>query len=355
MPWYKTGTVSVVQNSNAVIGTGTAFIANSRVGDGFRGPDGGWYEVTNIASDTAMSISPNYQGVTNAAGIYALAPMQGYVKDSADTLRSFVNTYGQKLAALGSTANYEVLPVNKGGTGGNTPALARDGLELVKMTSKTDSTPGRVLTVDGFGLGAPVIVSGVNVDTMQSFGYYYVTGATMTPYSNGWLLVQPVSTAYCAQSFISESDGKRYTRTKRTTWDPWLYAAPAVGTVSQAGGAVTGAIVERGSNVNGDFTKFADGTMICTRNFSWASLVISSPAGGVYYLGLNGVAFPATFAVSAAIPVVNMSVISSGGLAWAAMGSGLPTSTATQYFCLIVPSAGTYNFTVQITAIGRWF
>ena len=117
MPWYKSGTVSVALNSNAVIGTGTAFIANSRVGDAFRGPDGGWYEVTNIASDTALSISPNYQGATNAAGTYALAPMQGYVKDSADTLRSFVNLYGAKLAVLGTTGNYDILPVNKGGTG----------------------------------------------------------------------------------------------------------------------------------------------------------------------------------------------------------------------------------------------
>lgn len=117
MPWYKSGTVSVVLNSNAVIGTGTAFIANSRVGDAFRGPDGGWYEVTNIASDTALSISPNYQGATNAAGIYALAPMQGYVKDSADALRALVNLYGAKLAALGTTGNYDILPASKGGTG----------------------------------------------------------------------------------------------------------------------------------------------------------------------------------------------------------------------------------------------
>ncbi|MHA6138525.1 phage tail protein [Pseudomonas mohnii] len=102
MPWYKSGTVSVVQNSNAVIGTGTAFIANGRVGDAFRGPDGGWYEITNIASDTAMSISPNYQGVTNSAGVYALAPMQGYVKDSADALRALVNQFGGVLAVLGT-------------------------------------------------------------------------------------------------------------------------------------------------------------------------------------------------------------------------------------------------------------
>lgn len=102
MPWYKSGTVSVTQNSNAVIGTGTAFIANARVGDAFRGPDGGWYEVTNIASDTALSIAPNYIGATNASGAYALAPMQGYVKDSADALRALVNQFGGVLAVLGN-------------------------------------------------------------------------------------------------------------------------------------------------------------------------------------------------------------------------------------------------------------
>lgn len=88
MSWYKTGTASVTSGSNAVIGTGTSFIANSRVGDAFRGPDGEWYEVTNIASDTALSIAPNYQGPTQATGVYSLAPMQGYVKDSADALRA---------------------------------------------------------------------------------------------------------------------------------------------------------------------------------------------------------------------------------------------------------------------------
>lgn len=87
MTWYKTGTVAVTLGSNAVIGTGTSFIANSRVGDAFRGPDGEWYEVTNIASDTALSIAPDYQGAAVAAAAYSLAPMQGYVKDSADALR----------------------------------------------------------------------------------------------------------------------------------------------------------------------------------------------------------------------------------------------------------------------------
>lgn len=103
MPWYKVGTVSVAQNSNTVNGTGTSFIANARVGDAFRGPDGGWYEVTNIVSNTAMSISPAYQGATASSGAYALAPMQGYIKDSADALRALANEFGSVMAVLGTT------------------------------------------------------------------------------------------------------------------------------------------------------------------------------------------------------------------------------------------------------------
>ncbi|WP_285362372.1 tail fiber domain-containing protein [Pseudomonas sp. CFBP2511] len=149
MPWYKTGTVSVTQNSNAVIGSGTAFIANSRVGDGFRGPDGGWYEVTNIASDTAMSISPNYQGATNGAGGYALAPLQGYVKESADRLRALVLQYGEKLAALGTTGNYDILPVLKGGTG------ATDGVSALTSLRMKGGVYDALIKSVGFR-GAPV-------------------------------------------------------------------------------------------------------------------------------------------------------------------------------------------------------
>ena len=116
MPWYSTGTVTATLNSNVVNGNGTSFAVNSRVGDAFRGPDGRFYEVTNIPSNTSITINPPYQGPTVTGG-YALAPMQGYVKDSADALRQFVNAYGSQLAALRTTGNYDILPLTKGGTG----------------------------------------------------------------------------------------------------------------------------------------------------------------------------------------------------------------------------------------------
>jgi hypothetical protein len=176
MPWYKAGTVSVAQNSNAVTGTGTSFIANSRVGDAFLGPDGRWYEVTNIASDTAMAISPNYLGANAGAGTYALAPMQGYVKDSADALRALVNQFGAKLAALGTTGNYDILPVEKGGTGGNTQPTARSGLGLgtVSVENTVPVAKGGTGRTDG-----RVLVSEVGVQ--QAAALYNVQGLYM-----GW-------------------------------------------------------------------------------------------------------------------------------------------------------------------------
>lgn len=166
MPWYKSGTVSVTQNSNAVMGTGTAFLANCRVGDAFRGPDGAWYEVINIASDTAMAIAPNYQGATNAAGVYAIAPMQGYVKDSADALRALVNTYGPQLAALGTTGNYEILPIEKGGTGSEEPTsdFLLEGLTNKFFTSARSIgslLTGLVLTDEGSVSSTDSVLTGI--------------------------------------------------------------------------------------------------------------------------------------------------------------------------------------------------
>lgn len=44
-----------------------------------------------------------------------------------------------------------------------------------------------------------------------------------------------------------------------------LHTGNLVGTVSQSSSVPTGAAIERGSNANGEYTKFADGTMICSR------------------------------------------------------------------------------------------
>ncbi|WP_460093685.1 hypothetical protein [Pseudomonas sp. S2_B03] len=199
MPWYKTGTVSVTQNSNAVIGTGTAFIANSRVGDAFRGPDGGWYEVTNIASDTALSISPNYQGSTNASGVYALAPMQGYVKDSADALRALVNQFGGVLAVLGETptqtgvrqalnlATADGLPegqTNKYATPATVRGITLTGLDLTVKTPVVSTDT--ILAALG-KLQAGKAAAGANTDITELNGLTKAVTAAQGGVSAGYI------------------------------------------------------------------------------------------------------------------------------------------------------------------------
>jgi hypothetical protein len=62
------GTVSVIQNSTVVTGTGTQFSAQLKPGD-FTVIRGQTYRVVTIASDTSMFITPEYRGTTIAGAL----------------------------------------------------------------------------------------------------------------------------------------------------------------------------------------------------------------------------------------------------------------------------------------------
>lgn len=155
MPWHKAGTVAITAGQNTVTGSNTAFSANARVGDAFLGPDGVWYEVTNIASGTVLSILPAYKGATVTGGSYAIVPVQGYDKALRDTFNSIAQQWGSTLALFGGAATAPALLQNigaaargangditsltglttalsiaQGGTGGKTPADAKTALGI---------------------------------------------------------------------------------------------------------------------------------------------------------------------------------------------------------------------------------
>ncbi|MGE8150901.1 hypothetical protein ACQKP5_06570 [Pseudomonas vancouverensis] len=408
MPWYRAGTVSVTQNSATVIGSGTAFVANGRVGDAFRGPDGSWYEVSNIASDTAMSIIPAYQGASNASGAYALAPMQGYVKDSADALRGLVSSYGAKLAALGTTGNYETLPLSKGGTGATTVPAARANLGLGTastanmQTNNADVTPGVALAPGAYGWGGVGMVAtdanNAVITGLHRLNTPYTNGPTAAPYS---MVVTRYDNEVTQLAFQEGTVNPAVFVRKRTgtaTWGSWrglalsgansditsisglttalsaaqggtgvtsisallssLVGAGAysksntVGVVSQASGVPTGSILEYGANANGTWIRFADGTQIC-----WGYYVIGVtgfvPSGNVFYAGpFNGISFAKSFATA---PICKFGVISSGGLCWMGEGSNYASVSATQpYFVMATGAAGQNCISYHIS-IGRWY
>ena len=129
MVWYSVGTVNVTNNSNSVTGTGVNFTANTRTGDAFIGPDGRIYEVVNIPGSLNITISPNYLGDTATNQAYRVVPVQGYVKASADLLRSATNDLTGRLEALDELSTLELESLD--GINGNIQT---------QLDSKADST-----------------------------------------------------------------------------------------------------------------------------------------------------------------------------------------------------------------------
>ncbi|WP_454863375.1 hypothetical protein [Pseudomonas hormoni] len=126
-----------------------------------------------------------------------------------------------------------------------------------------------------------------------------------------------------------------------------------VGTVSQASGVPTGAIVESGSNANGTYTKYADGTMICKQDISVsASWAITSAIGSLFY---NSSPLALSYAINfAAVPIVSMTLSTVGGAQWLFIGTAATTSSTPGCFTISAVSITT-GIRLSYIAIGRWF
>ena len=119
-----------------------------------------------------------------------------------------------------------------------------------------------------------------------------------------------------------------------------------LGTVSQSGGVPTGAIIERGSNANGSYTRFADGTQICW--FEGPAVATEVAAGALFQEGNSFVwNYPASFAA-------NPRVAGSGGNTNRWIGLGNPSASAVSYRIYSYLSNGAL-WAPRIIAVGRWF
>jgi hypothetical protein len=472
MAWYKTGTVSIVSGATSVSATGTTFASNARVGDGFRGPDGEWYEIVNIASDTVLGIYPAYAGATvsNSAN-YMIAPLQGYNKETADRLRAITDSFSDlftdsmvdggnvslsggaypavpdhttlwKVSAAGtvsgtsyavgdnliyskvigsfykvdntdavtsvsgrtgaitltkvdvglsnvdntsdtnkpvSTATLTalngkeptitVLPIIKGGTGGNSQATARTGLGLgtaaTSDVTTSQTAASGIVKVGDFGIGtAMTLAPGSNLNSIVDPGEYAFTSgaALVNAPTTGACFVSVIGrSAYPYQEFRNIYGKSIWTRSAKVAnpttaaadwnnWSPIFTGENIVGTVSQVSGVPTGSVIESGSNSNGRYIKFADGTMVCYKRLS-LSLAIDVAAGNVFFSA-------ATSGGSWAMPFVGPVVrqVHSWGGSWNT-GSSTPSDGNNVGNFVLVRHATTASttYSVDITGYGVWF
>jgi len=72
---YTTGTISVTNDSATVTGSGTSWntSTNAEVGQYIELPDGKWYKITAVGSDTSITIEVSYQGATDSGESYTIS------------------------------------------------------------------------------------------------------------------------------------------------------------------------------------------------------------------------------------------------------------------------------------------
>ena len=140
------------------------------------------------------------------------------------------------------------------------------------------------------------------------------------------------------------------------TSDGAVYAKGNIlGTVSEDGGVPTGAIIERGSNANGEFVRYADGTQICWRNDFALPFVTGLRVGANW-------TYPASFVTDGSVSVFHLP--DSGGGASKGPDSYIATrfiigstSTSLQAYRVEGTDGWVDGDVISTTAmgIGRWF
>ncbi|PYG33129.1 pyocin knob domain-containing protein [Pelagimonas varians] len=414
MAWYKTGSVSVSNGSATVTGTGTAFVQNVKVGQEFRLEGGSvGYEITGVVGDTALTISPAYLGSSQSGQSYAVAPLVGFYQRAYDALEGAISQWSSMLdgplaGRFGNGSAGQPAVSFEGETtlgwfrkAAGQLGAAVGGVQRVLLSSAalkidvpitgsavqsnaTDTTAGCVLTTGAFGLGADAGILIGNLDTLYTSGFYYgfsASHASATPGDNPFPEYGGAFALICTNSPLGTVDGYvtqtaynfgtnakvkvRTISTAATGWSEWreLYNAETVlGTVSQDGGVPTGAVIERGSNANGEYVRFADGTQICTiagLDFGSIKTNGSGTYAYPYTSDLVSVTWPAAFVgvPAASVNFTPDSVVGIAGRSITASPYQAPTATGWGSLRASKTNGDTTDFDVtgSVIATGRWF
>jgi len=389
--WYRNGTIAVTNGSTGITGTGTAWVdASISVGSALHAPDGRVYEVVSVASATSMTVTPAYLGSTASGQTYAIQPTLALAAAWRASAQAMLAAYdGYAAGPLvgkwpdGSAAAPSLTFASDVDTGFYRPAANQLGAATAGVlrwllstsafqinvpitgsavqSSPVDTTAGRVLLVGAFGVGDATncpTASDLN-DAAMAAGLYRITTSTANrPFDLGTVIILRNGTARITQMahrLVSgaSSDVLSIRHHHDGTWSSWktvFHSGNAVGTVSQASGVPTGALIERGSNANGEYVRFADGTQIC-----WClagSTQTADQATGNGFRASADVSFTYPVAFSAAPHVMPAGRYSSGAASWTvpAVG-GSPTGTVARIYAFVTGAVGTPG----IVAINRWF
>ena len=304
--WYRVGTISVTNGSKKITGFGTQWataVIKPKKGHTVHAPDGRQYELDYVESDTVMHIVTTYAGVTATGQAYAIDITR------SDTIPAF----SRDLAAFTAYAQgqYDSWQQVLTGTG------------MVTLTAPD----GQQIQVPALSAMQPASAS---LKALQAL----TPVANQLPYFTGANAAAMTPLTAFARSLLDDANAAAVLSTLDIAD---LYKKRnIIGAVSQSGGVPTGALIERGSNANGEYTKYADGTLIC-----WTALTTTAGAAVTWNFPANFIGTGLVFATPA-----------KGNPCYATVFS--PSSS----FCQIAawdPAQSLISVVVNVMAIGRYF
>jgi hypothetical protein len=285
-----------------------------------------------------MAITQTINPMVNVPSISNLATFES---DVDYTLNTGLATRAAEMNTFASQANSTAASINA---------------QAVAMT--LNATTDTSTTSNTIGTGAKTFT----VSSGKSFlgGMYLVIADTAAPSTNSMFCQV---TSYSGTTLVVNVIAILGSGTK-TAWvisQSSLLAASNIytqanvlGTVSQASGVPTGAIIETGTNANGTYTKWADGTMICSAILSLGSIAITTANGSMFVSSSTpGAAktYPAAF-----IAAPRCQITAEGSSANVFVGTaGGGTNSATPLVYFFSPVSSSQTVSMIFNAIGRWF
>lgn len=346
---YTSGRISLTNGSTTVTGTGTLFnVAKFREGDTLQ-IQNLTAVIASVNSDTSLTLTAPWTGTTLTNAVYRARylPDGARVTAQATTLIELLgNGNLQSIAGLTSAADKGIMFTGAGTAG--TFDLTAAARELLNDTSYAAMrltlglSPDQIADMlqDSFGV---YITTGVNLDTLLPGArglYSYSTGATGFPLNAGlWFVetqrmysganagMRQIATQY----FPSGSpEPLMYVRVRSGagTWGAWRPLTPVYG-----------------SNNNGWYARYADGTQICiSTNLSTSGS--NTASGNVFKSSSVAWNFPSAF--SAAPSVIGNT---NANNAWVT-AEGTATAASIAVF---LPFSFTGSLNLRVVAIGKWY
>lgn len=143
------------------------------------------------------------------------------------------------------------------------------------QSDAVDDTADRLMKVGAFGLGAPgASLADIDVvDNSIAPGFYQINGSTIgAPKTIGLqhlLHTRRSASGGETQLAMNETDGSMYYRSRGSgAWQGWQQVATSNHYTGDLTATDSAPLFERGTNANGDYTRFADGTQFCWHELS---------------------------------------------------------------------------------------